>query len=209
MVDASHDNSQKSHDRQPAAAADIAAQVAGGNRAIVGVMLESFIAAYLRELGREDVIAQYDLQPFSLQVLKPTRTLVEKVLALARTSRDETNPLKQLQDKIRHTYDLYSLLQQPELQAFVAGDEFFPMLSAVQADDAKNKEFQGPWATLPLSEDWIYQDDDALWRELEPVYTGRFQGIVYGPLPEVAAIRQALRQLAERLQAFDQSSPAA
>ncbi len=51
VVDASHDNSQKSHDRQPAAAADIAAQVAGGNRAIVGVMLESFLVAGRQDLG--------------------------------------------------------------------------------------------------------------------------------------------------------------
>ena len=51
VIDASHDNSGKDHDRQPAAAADVAAQVAGGNRAIVGVMLESFLVAGRQELG--------------------------------------------------------------------------------------------------------------------------------------------------------------
>jgi hypothetical protein len=170
------------------------------------VTLESFIATYLRNLGRKDIIEQYDLQSFGLQVLKPTRTLVEKVLALARASRDPNDPLIQLQEKIRHTYDLYYLLRQPELQAFVTGKEFFPMLSAVQADDAKNKEFQGPWATRPLSEAWIYRDDDALWRELEPIYTNRFQHLVYGSVPKIDAIRQAFRTLSERLQAFDQYS---
>ncbi len=49
VVDASHDNSRKDHERQPAAAADVAAQVAGGNGAIVGLMLESFLVA-----GRQD-----------------------------------------------------------------------------------------------------------------------------------------------------------
>ena len=49
MIDASHDNSSKDHERQPAAAADVAAQVAAGNAAIVGVMLESFLVA-----GRQD-----------------------------------------------------------------------------------------------------------------------------------------------------------
>jgi 3-deoxy-7-phosphoheptulonate synthase len=50
VVDASHDNSGKDPARQPVAAADIAAQVAGGNRAIVGTMLESFLVA-----GRQDL----------------------------------------------------------------------------------------------------------------------------------------------------------
>jgi 3-deoxy-7-phosphoheptulonate synthase len=49
VIDASHDNSRKDHTRQPAAAADVAAQLAAGNTAIVGVMLESFLVA-----GRQD-----------------------------------------------------------------------------------------------------------------------------------------------------------
>ncbi|HWG09478.1 MAG TPA: 3-deoxy-7-phosphoheptulonate synthase [Solirubrobacteraceae bacterium] len=50
VVDASHDNSGKDAGRQPGVAADIAAQISGGNAALVGVMLESFIVA-----GRQDL----------------------------------------------------------------------------------------------------------------------------------------------------------
>lgn len=50
IVDASHDNSRKDHERQPAVAAEIGAQVAAGDRGIVGVMLESFL-----EPGRQDL----------------------------------------------------------------------------------------------------------------------------------------------------------
>ncbi|MDW5597505.1 3-deoxy-7-phosphoheptulonate synthase [Conexibacter stalactiti] len=45
IVDASHDNSAKDHERQPLVARAIGDQVAAGNRAIVGVMLESFLLA--------------------------------------------------------------------------------------------------------------------------------------------------------------------
>ncbi len=51
VIDASHDNSAKDHERQPAVAAQIGAQVARGNRAIVGVMLESFLVA-----GRQEAV---------------------------------------------------------------------------------------------------------------------------------------------------------
>jgi 3-deoxy-7-phosphoheptulonate synthase len=56
VVDASHDNSAKDHERQPAVASQIGAQVASGERAIVGVMLESFLVG-----GRQDVVAGGDL----------------------------------------------------------------------------------------------------------------------------------------------------
>lgn len=50
MVDASHGNSAKDYRRQPLVAQDIAEQVAGGQRALFGMMLESFLAD-----GRQDL----------------------------------------------------------------------------------------------------------------------------------------------------------
>ena len=43
MVDCSHGNSQKDHRNQPRVAADIAAQIRGGSRAVAGVMIESHL----------------------------------------------------------------------------------------------------------------------------------------------------------------------
>jgi len=50
MIDCSHGNSGKDHRRQPVVAREIAAQVAGGDTAIVGVMMESFLVE-----GRQDL----------------------------------------------------------------------------------------------------------------------------------------------------------
>src|SRR2546422_1166369 len=50
LIDASHGNSGKDYLRQPTVAKEIAAQVAGGERGIVGGMIESFIAD-----GRQDL----------------------------------------------------------------------------------------------------------------------------------------------------------
>jgi 3-deoxy-7-phosphoheptulonate synthase len=49
MIDFSHDNSGKDPERQPAVAAEVGEQVAGGDRAIIGAMLESFLVG-----GRQD-----------------------------------------------------------------------------------------------------------------------------------------------------------
>jgi 3-deoxy-7-phosphoheptulonate synthase len=50
VIDASHDNSGKDHERQPAVVSEIADQVAAGEGAIAGVMMESFLVA-----GRQDL----------------------------------------------------------------------------------------------------------------------------------------------------------
>ena len=51
MVDVSHANSSKQYQRQVEVAEDVARQVAGGDRRIVGVMIES----HLHE-GRQDLV---------------------------------------------------------------------------------------------------------------------------------------------------------
>ncbi len=50
VIDASHANSGKDYKRQPEVLSDVAGQIAAGNEAIVGVMLESFLVA-----GRQDL----------------------------------------------------------------------------------------------------------------------------------------------------------
>jgi len=50
MIDTSHGNSEKDYRRQPQVAKDIAAQVAGGERGIIGVLMESFLVE-----GRQDL----------------------------------------------------------------------------------------------------------------------------------------------------------
>lgn len=51
VVDASHGNSGKDHERQAVVAGEIAEQIAAGDPGIAGIMLESFLVAGRQELG--------------------------------------------------------------------------------------------------------------------------------------------------------------
>ena len=53
VIDLSHGNSLRDHERQPAVAREVATQIAAGERGIVGVMAESFIVG-----GRQDPEAE-------------------------------------------------------------------------------------------------------------------------------------------------------
>jgi 3-deoxy-7-phosphoheptulonate synthase len=56
VIDVSHDNSGKDAARQPSVAAEVAAQIADGGEAIVGVMLESFLVAGRQDLDSPDTL---------------------------------------------------------------------------------------------------------------------------------------------------------
>jgi 3-deoxy-7-phosphoheptulonate synthase len=56
MIDTSHGNSEKDWRRQSGVAQDIGEQVAQGDRAIVGVMMESFLVEGRQDVGRGDLV---------------------------------------------------------------------------------------------------------------------------------------------------------
>lgn len=56
MIDCSHANSAKDYKRQPIVARDVAAQVAAGDRRIIGVMIESNLVAGAQTLGAGEAV---------------------------------------------------------------------------------------------------------------------------------------------------------
>ncbi len=73
MVDVSHANSSKQHQRQIAVAEDVAGQVAAGDARIVGLMIES----HLQE-GRQDAVAG--------QALRPGVSVTDACISVAQTA---------------------------------------------------------------------------------------------------------------------------
>lgn len=64
----------------------------------------SIIYDYLNDNGYHDLIAQYSLEPFELNVQVATRTFIDKLYALGDYYLDDT-----VQEHSRHIYDLYKL----------------------------------------------------------------------------------------------------
>ena len=64
----------------------------------------SIIYDYLNDKGYHDLIAQYSLEPFELNVQVATRTFIDKLYALGDYYLDDT-----VQEHSRHIYDLYKL----------------------------------------------------------------------------------------------------
>jgi 3-deoxy-7-phosphoheptulonate synthase len=88
VIDASHDNSGKDPERQPEVVADVAAQIAGGNEAIVGLMLESFIAAGRQELGTPDSLVYGQSITDGCMGWETTTLVLDQLAGAVRARRD-------------------------------------------------------------------------------------------------------------------------
>lgn len=163
--------------------------------------VQSYVGQFLETRGEHALVAEHGLEPFDVQVLSLERTLTEKVLALVRAGY-QSDAVGELRAKIRHVYDLYHLLEQKSLQSFFNGPDFDALVKAVQADDARNSEFQGDWAEKPLAESALFTGPTQLWPELQTTYRTDFRAMVYGTMPPEKAVVTMLERVSQRLQAL-------
>jgi len=87
MIDCSHGNSAKDHNRQPEVIADIADQVAGGSRRIAGVMIESHLNAGNQKLSPGAELAYGVSITDACVDFATTREMLETLSAAVRSRR--------------------------------------------------------------------------------------------------------------------------
>jgi 3-deoxy-7-phosphoheptulonate synthase len=87
MIDCSHANSSKDYRRQPAVCRDVAAQIAAGNRNIIGVMIESNLVAGTQKLvAGKPLIYGQSITDACIDWAE-THTLLGEIAAAVRTRR--------------------------------------------------------------------------------------------------------------------------
>ncbi len=162
----------------------------------------TLIADYIKTTPNIELISQFGLEDFEVIALSIERTFCEKIISLVRFSYSE-NPLDDLSQKVRHTYDLHQLLRLEIIQSFVNSSEFEKMLLQVGKDDDK---------AIPNNKNWLYKHPkDALifsktsivWNVLKKVYTTSFKELVTGSLPSQNAVYETLVFLSKRIQKIE------
>jgi hypothetical protein len=164
-------------------------------------IISSYVAAMMETAGQQKLVEEYDLLPFEVQVLHVNRTICEKIMSLVRFSRTD-NPITDLRNKIRHTYDLHQLLKVPAILAFFESPEFEEMLSLVGQDDVESFKNNNDWLAYHPSEAIIFRETEETWKLLENTYTNEFGNLVYGVLPKSEEILGSLIKISERLKAI-------
>lgn len=160
--------------------------------------VSSLIYEMIVETNQQQIADEYGLIPFEVNVLSPKRTFCEKIMSLVRFSYTN-NPIEDLNNKIRHIYDLNQMLKNEEIEHFFSTIEFEKLLVKVANDDMLSFKSGNEWLQNHPIQALIFKDSEGVWNKLKYTYFSTFSKLVYGKLPDDIEILETLKILTERV----------
>lgn len=156
--------------------------------------LQSFLTDFLLKMGNEDLIEEYDMQPFEVNVLDRRRTMTEKLVSLLRCSLAD-NYIPELAAKIRHFYDLHFLLNDRETKEYLESDSFKVDFTNLFTQDQQRFDKPEGWQKRKIADSPIVVDLHSVWSSLSNVYSRELPDLAYKEIPSVADIEASIREL--------------
>src|SRR5574344_260103 len=156
--------------------------------------IQSFLTEFLLMAGSQDIIEEYDMQPFKVNVLDRRKTLTEKTVSILRFSLSK-NYIPQLASKIRHFYDLHYLLQDQETLKYLNSSSFKTDLKILFQQDQERFDEPEGWKNRKLSDSPILYDFDTIWKSLEVTYLRELPDLAYKNIPPAGDIKASIKKL--------------
>lgn len=148
------------------------------------MVINSYIAEFL-ENNNPEIIAEYNLESFEINVLNKTRTFVEKIFAVFDFSFME-DPILSLSNGIRHIYDIKKLYDDVDIYKFFNSDEFYYLCDKVVVEN----DFFGNRKDRVYSETIL--NDIKVLDKIKNTYNNEFSKLVFGDLPNFTDIKNTL-----------------
>ena len=160
--------------------------------------VSSYIYDMMLKANQQDIINQYSMNPFDVLILRTERTLCEKLMSLVRFSQTE-QPITDLRNKIRHTYDIHMMLKDTELNTFFNSKEFDVILLKVANDDVVSFKNNNDWLSNHPTTTMLFSDTENTWNQIKDTYEASFKELVFGEFPSENEIMNTLKIVAKRL----------
>lgn len=156
--------------------------------------IQSFLTTFFQQSGNEDLIDEYDMQPFFVAVLDKRRTLTEKLVSLMRCSLAD-DFAAQLSAKIRHFYDLHYLLSDNATSAYLKSEAFRSDFRSLFAHDRQQFDKPAGWLSRDLSDSPLLTNLEDVWKKLETTYLKELPGLAYHEIPSSTQILASTKSI--------------
>lgn len=161
-------------------------------------IITSFIEIFLTETGNLDLISEYNLQPFEINVLDKRRTMIEKILSLIRFSFSE-NPVSSLASKIRHFYDLFFLANDPECAEYLHSPDFKKDFYEIYLHDQEMFDEPANWVGQIASQSPLFTSFPSLWIKLKDTYNNELSQLAFSKIPDEKQIAEKFTVIIDQL----------
>ncbi len=165
-------------------------------------IVSSYIYEMMLKANQQDLINEYGMNPFDVLILSAERTLCEKLMSLVRFSQTE-DPITDLSNKIRHTYDIHMMLKDVELNTFFNSKEFDAMLLKVANDDVISFKNNNGWLSNHPTTTILFSETEKTWNQIKATYETSFKELVFGEFPSENEIMNTIKRIAERLKTIE------
>jgi len=159
--------------------------------------IKSYIANYLIENDLLDVVEEFELESFSVNVLNKERTFVEKIFAILDFSFKEDYQ-STLSNKIRHVYDISKLYNDQDVKDFFYSNEFFEIANRVVVEN----DFFGDRKERTYSDSRFYRED--ILKVIEKTYNDDFSKFVFGVLPDFNQVKEDTLIVLEKIKTWEE-----
>lgn len=166
-------------------------------------IVSSFIRDYLKIGNHDDIINEFGLETFPINVLDKRTTLTEKLVSLIRFSLAE-NPRQELAAKIRHFYDIYYLMQDEDCIEYLKSPDFSSNLISLLSHDKEIFSKPDGWQTKRIFESPLLTDLASSWKGLSEKYQQELPPLAYSAIPEVSEIEGCMKAVVERIKSIEQ-----
>lgn len=171
----------------------------GSSEPYVMSEVSCYVTEMMKATNQIPIIAQYNIQPFTVKVLSKERTLCEKIMSLVRFSQTQ-DPYSDLSKKVRHIYDVHLMLKNNEVAAFFSSAAFDKLLIQVGKNDVVSFKNNNAWLQNHPASAIIFSKPDDTWDKIKASYRTTFKELVLGELPAEADLVNTLKQILNRLE---------
>ncbi len=162
------------------------------------LVIHSLVHDFLLQTDNHDYIDKFELQPFEINVLNKEQTLLEKMVSLIRVSFND-NEVQAISQKIRHFYDLYYLMKNPDCIAFTSSDSFKERFDAILQHDKELFDEPIGWQSKSISDSPLISDFPKLWEQLKTKYQSELAALAYRPIPSEKEIAECFQFLLDKV----------
>lgn len=161
--------------------------------------IKSFIYDFLKETDNSKYVEQYEVQPFTINVLKKERTLLEKLISLIRFS-FEKDAVQSISPKIRHFYDLYYLMNDSECNEFIKLTDFKKRFLEILEHDKELFDEPENWQSKQLTDSPLINNFANIWQQLKETYKTELSALAFSEIPDEEKVADSFKELIKLIQ---------